>query len=128
MPIFDELSSRQPACFTELQPCFDAAFVLSVPVVIKDAVNPDSAHFTHRAVGENSGVLDRDASLIIEAIRHPAAQCIRRKPAFIHGDVEWMFVVISARADAAQIFHERLALPKPGSHKAIATSHLIMSF
>ena len=97
-------------------------------VVIEHAMDPDSAHFAHGAVGKNSRVLDRNVSLIIEAIGHPAAQCFRRKPAFIHCDVEWMFVVVRARANGAQIFHESVAVPKLRGHKTISTNHLIMSF
>src|SRR5438270_45718 len=102
--------------------------VLQYSSVIENAMDPDSPHLAHWAVGKNSRVFDWNISLVIEAIGHPAAQCFRRKPPFVHGDVEWMFVVICARADCAQIFHERFAVPNPGGHKMISTSHLIMSF
>ena len=88
-------------------------YALAEAIVIENAMNPDAAHFAHGAVGKNSGVFDRNVSLIIKAISHPTAQCFRRKPAFVHGDVERMFVVVSARADRAQFLHESFAVPKP---------------
>src|SRR4029077_217128 len=97
MPILEELVARYPARFAEPQPCFDAAFVLrrrccsvrcpqrilfggfsaedselySVwqnAIVIENTMNPDSAHFAHGAVGNNSRVFNRNVSLIIEPI------------------------------------------------------------
>ena len=62
-------------------------------------MNPDSAHIAHLTVGENCSVFDRNISLVIETIDDPAAQCFRREPAFIHGDVERMFIVVSPRTD-----------------------------
>ena len=89
-------------------------------VVIENAMNPDAAHFAQGTIGENGGVFDRNVSLIIETICDPTAQCFRRKLAFIHRDMEWMFVVIRARTDFAQIFHESFAVPKPSGHKVIS--------
>ena len=148
MPIFHQLVARQPARLAQSQPCFDAAFVQerrlpsrrTLPrqggletappcnhaIVIENAMNPDPAHFAHGAIGKNRGVFDRNVALIIETICDPTAQCFGRKPAFVHGDVERMFVVVSARADGAQIFNERLAVPKPSGHKTISNpSHAI---
>jgi len=88
--------------------------------VIENAMNPDAAQFAHGAIGKNRGVFDWNISLIIKAIGHPTAQRFRRKPAFVHGDVKWMFVVVSARADRAQFFDERFLVPNPGSHKTIS--------
>ena len=64
-------------------------------------MNPDAAHFAQRAIGKNGGVFDRNVALIIETIRDPAAQRFGRKPAFVHRDMERMFVVVSARTDLA---------------------------
>src|SRR6266403_3146995 len=138
----DKLSGRQPARFTESQPCCDAALVKerrlpsrrnfpwwggleTAPpciraVVIENAVNPDSPNFAHGAIGENRRVFDRNILLIIETISDPAAQCFRRKLAFVHGDMERMFVVVSARADVAQVFDERFAVPKFSGHNTIS--------
>ena len=99
---------------------------LHYPIVVENAMNPGSAHFAHGAVGENRGVFDRNVSLIIETIRHPAAQCFRRKPAFIHRDVERMFVVISAPADRAQFFDEGFAVPESGGHKTFLHIHNVI--
>ena len=90
-------------------------------------MNPSPSHFAHWAVGENRGVFDRNVSLIIEPIRDPAAQRFRRKPAFVHRDVERMFIVITAHADRPQFFDKGFAVPKSSGHKTISTQ-IIMSF
>src|SRR4029077_12306179 len=96
MPILQQLLARESARFAESKPCFDAAFFkerrlpsrrnlsslgglesappCGCPVVIENAMNPDSAHLADRAVGEDGRVFDRDVSLIVEAICHPTAQ------------------------------------------------------
>src|SRR4029077_15515412 len=83
-------------------------------------MNPSPAYFAQWTVGENRGVFDWNVSLIIEAIGHPAAQCLRRKPPFVHTDMERMFVVISARADRAQIFEKSFAIPESRIHMTIS--------
>src|SRR5882762_5641181 len=88
--------------------------------MIDNAMNPDSPHFAHRAVGENGCVFDRNVSLVMEAVGHPTAQRFRRKAPFVHGDVERMLIVVSARADCAEIFHESFAIPEPSGHKTIS--------
>src|SRR5207244_9942726 len=109
-----------PKYLTKPYLCFDSAFFFGVAVLIDNAVNPGSPYFAHRAVGENSRVFERNIPLIIEAISHPAAQCFRREPAFVHGDVERMFIVVSPGADRSQIFDESFAVPKPGGHRPIS--------
>src|SRR5262249_30848658 len=79
-------------------------------------MNPHTAHLARRTVGKDRGVFDWNVSLIVEAIGHPAPQRVARKPAFIHGDVERMFVVIGPRPDRPQIFKKSFAVPKVGSH------------
>ena len=149
MPIVYQLIARQPARFAQPEPCFDAALLkerrllsrrrvpwrggletappCERPIVIENAMNPDSAHFRHRAVGENGRIFHRNISLVVEAIGHPAAQCLRRKPAFVHGDMERMFIVVSARADRTQVFNKSFPLPKSLAHKT-SIKHLILSF
>src|SRR5207237_5921139 len=108
MPILQQRVARESARFAESKPCFDAAFLedrqllsrrnfpglggleTACPcwrsVVIENPMNPDSAHFADRAVGEDGRVFDRDVSLIVEAICHPTAQRFRLEPAFIHDE------------------------------------------
>src|SRR5262249_12399134 len=83
-------------------------------------MNPNPAHFPQGTVGKNRRVFDWNVSLIIEAIGHPAAQRFWRKAALVHGHVKWMFVVISARSNRAQVFEESFAVPKSGSHMTIS--------
>src|SRR5438874_9480792 len=85
-------------------------------VVIENAMGPDSTYFAHGAVRKYGRVFEWNISLIIKAIDHPAAQCFRRKPAFVHGNVEWVFVVISARTDRAQIVDKSFTIPKSSGH------------
>ena len=89
-------------------------------------MNPSPSHFAHWAVGENRGVFNWNASLIIEPVRDPTAQRVRRKLAFVHRDMERMFIVISAHADRPQFFEERFPIPESRGHKTIST-HIIMS-
>src|SRR5207248_3025595 len=90
---------------------------LNHAIVIENAMNPSPSHFAHWTVGENRGVFYRNISLIIEPVRDPATQRFGRKPAFVHRDVERVFIVISASADRAQLFDEGFAVPKLRSHK-----------
>jgi hypothetical protein len=84
--------------------------------VVENAMNPSPSDFAHWAVGKNRGVFNWNISLIIESIRDPTAQHLRRKLAFIHRDMEGMFIVISAHADGAQFFNERFPIPEPCGH------------
>src|SRR6184192_2112474 len=79
-------------------------------------MNPYPAYFAQWTVGENRGVFNWNVLLIIEAIGHPAAQRFPRKPAFVHTDMERMFVVISACANRAQVLQKNFAVPECGSH------------
>src|ERR1700726_700067 len=89
-------------------------------------MNPNPAHLAQRTIRKNRGVLNRNVSLIVKSIGHPAAQPVGRKPAFIHRDVEWMFVVISAPADLAQFRDESFAIQKTRGHKTTSNpSHAI---
>src|SRR5262245_30758280 len=88
-------------------------------IVVEDAMNPSASHFAHGAVSENRGVFEWNVSLIIEPVCDPTAHCFRRKAAFIHREVERMFIVISTHTNRAQFFDERFAVPKSGGHKHI---------
>src|SRR3954468_16953943 len=79
-------------------------------------MNPDPSHFAHWAVSKNRGVFHWNISLIIESIRDPTAQRLRRKLACVHRDMEWMFIVINAHADRAQFFNERFPIPGSSGH------------
>src|SRR3954471_22610571 len=79
-------------------------------------MNPHPAHFAHGAVGENRGVFNWNVSLIIEPVGDPTAQRVWRKLAFVHRNMERMFIVISADADCAQIFNERFPIPESDDH------------
>src|ERR1700730_3182824 len=89
-------------------------------------MNPDPTHLGQRTIRKNRGVLNRNVALIVKSIGHPTAQRFERKPAFIHRDMERMFVVISAPADRAQVGDESFAIQKFSSHKTTSNpSHAI---
>src|SRR6266480_1720329 len=79
-------------------------------------MNPSPSHFAHWTVGENRGVFNWNVYLIIEPIRDPTAQPFRRKLAFVHCDMERMFIVISVHADRPQFFNERFPIPESRGH------------
>ena len=72
--------ARQPHRLGEPQPRLDAARIVAVAVVVEDALHPVAPHRAIRAVGEDRGVLDRDADLVVEAVRDPAADLLAASP------------------------------------------------
>src|SRR2546426_5740275 len=69
---------------------------------IYDALDPMLAHFTLGTARQNQGILDGDADLIIEAIRHPQLQLLARQLAAVHALVEGVEVVVAALQHGAQ--------------------------
>src|SRR5436305_6036752 len=89
-------------------------------------MDPSPSHFAQGTVGENRGVFNWNVALIVETIRDPTAQRIRRKLAVVHRDMERMFIVISAHADCPQFFNKRFAIPESRGHKAISRHHKVI--
>src|SRR5258708_38978620 len=94
--------------------------------MVNDPMNPNPAYLAQRTIRKNRGVFKRNVALIVKSIGRPAAQRAGRKPAFIHRDVERMFVVISAPADLAQFRDESFAVQRSRGHKTTSNpSHAI---
>src|SRR5919109_5161609 len=78
-------------------------------VVIEDPLHPGAAHGTLLAVGEDGGILPRDGDLVVEAIRHPAADLRRRRLAGVQHEVERVVDVIDAPARSQLLLELSLA-------------------
>src|SRR6202030_4478377 len=112
------LHTRTAPRLGEPQPRLDAAGILAVAVVIENALYPVAAHAAIVAVGENGGVLDGNADLVIEAIRHPAANLRRGRPAGIQHHVERVEDVVGAAALAPLLLEIR-SITRRGRHSLI---------
>jgi hypothetical protein len=94
--------------------------------VVENAMNPSPSHFAHWAVGENRSVFNWDVSLIIKPIRNPTAQRFRRELAFVHRDVEWVFIVVSTHTDRPQFFNEHFPIPESRGHYKPSTKYNVI--
>src|SRR5262249_898506 len=113
------LGALESDCLREPQPRFDATGVLAMAIVVEDALHPVAAHGAVVAVGKNGSVLQRDVDLIVEAVRHPTADLLRRRLARVEHDVEGMMDVISPTALAQPLLE---LFPLPGGRRHSSTS------
>jgi hypothetical protein len=90
----------------------DASFAYGCAIMILNAMNPDAAHLAYGAIGNNSCVFDGNVALIIETIRDPDSQRFRSELAFVHRDMEGVFVVVNARTDGAHFPDKHFRIPK----------------
>jgi len=107
-PLGLELLALDAERLAEPQPGFDAARLGGGAVVIDDARDPLAPDLDLGAVGQDCGVLERNAALVVEPIRDPALQLRARELAGVHALVEGVQVVV-ARALRAQALDELLA-------------------
>jgi hypothetical protein len=63
--------------------------------VVEDALDPLPAGRAIVAIGQNGGVLERKAALVVVAVGHPAAQLERLQFAAVQPPVEWMVCVVA---------------------------------
>ena len=105
MPERGELLTREAYRLAQAQPGLDAALVSLRAVVVEDALDPAPALVAAGHVGEDRGVLDRDADLVIEPVQHPALHLRLGAAAIVHGDVERVVDVV-ALALGAQLLLE----------------------
>jgi hypothetical protein len=75
--------------------------------VVDDALDPLAPDRDLVAVGHDRRVLERDALLVVEAVRDPALQLLTRQLTRVHAPVERVLVVI-ARALRTQAGDELL--------------------
>src|SRR5207245_1528253 len=116
--------------FAQTQPRFDAALLARPAVVVDDALDPMLAHFTLGTARQDQGVLDGDADLIIEAVRHPQLQLLARQLAAVHPLVEGVEAVVAALQHGAQpadqVAHRRRGQLHAHSSNSIASSPTTM--
>src|SRR5436190_20013420 len=101
MALRHQLRARDAERLAEPQPRLDAARLLGRAVVVDDPLYPRAADLDIRAVRQDRGVLQRDALLVVEAVRDPAPQLLARELPGVHAPMEGVQVVV-ARALRAQ--------------------------
>src|ERR1043166_9469254 len=106
-----DLIAREADRLAKAQPRLDAALGALSPVVVEDALDPAPALVAIGHVGEDRGVLDRDADLVIEAVEDPTLHLRARAAAVVHCDVERVMDVV-ALALRAQLPFEFLSGPR----------------
>ena len=79
-------------------------------------MNPSLSNSGQGAVSKNRGVFNWNVPLVIEPIRDPTPQRFRRKVAFVHRDMERMFIMIIAPADRPQFSNKRFPIPESRGH------------
>ena len=100
-PLRHQLLARDAERLAEPQPRLDAARALGRAVVVDDALDPLAPDLDLGAVRQDRRVLQRDALLVVEAVRDPALQLLARELPGVHAPVEGVQVVV-ARALRAQ--------------------------
>src|SRR6185437_10337238 len=103
----------------QLQPRFDAPGIITVAVVIEDALHPMTALGAVVAVGQDRGVLEWNVHLVIETVRHPASDLLRPRAAAVQHHVEGMMNVI-APILGAQLTLELRPAPGSSAHSSIS--------
>jgi len=92
----DQILALHAHRFAQPQPRLDAAFLPRPTIVIDDPLDPLLAHLPLGAARQDQGILDGDADLIVEAVRHPQLQLLARQLAPVHPLVERVEVVVAA--------------------------------
>src|SRR5471030_8076 len=93
--------------------------------MIENALHPRSAHRTIGAIGDDGGVFDGNADLVVEAIRDPALYLLAAGTAGIEQNVEGVMNVVGV-ALATKLRLEGIAIPGGAAHNAISMpSHAI---
>src|ERR671915_82561 len=77
------------------QPRLDAARSVGGAVVVDDAPYPLATDLDFGAVRQDRRVLQRDALLVVEAVRNPALQLLAREVPRVHSPVEGVQVVVA---------------------------------
>src|SRR6185369_4970550 len=78
------LLAREARGFDESQPFLNAAGFCAIAVVVEDAFAPSEPEGGIFAAGEDSGVFDGDAALVVIAIESPSLQLAAGEFAFVH--------------------------------------------
>src|ERR1035441_5527398 len=95
----------EPGRFRQLDPPEDSAIALVISllaVVIHNAFSPDPAECRIGGARKNERVLHRNNRLVVITVQRPGLQLSAAEFAFVHEQVEGMFMVIALFADLAQ--------------------------
>ena len=98
----DGLLAGKAGGFDEVQPFFDAAGFGAVAVVIEDALAPGEAEGGIFGAREDCGVFNGDAALVVVAVERPGLELAAGEFAFVHQEMEGMFVVVALFADGVE--------------------------
>ena len=93
------------------KPGFDAPLSGPHSVMDKDASDPSPPHLVVGTIRQDGRVLDGDVALVVEPVRHPAADLLRRQSTPIHGNMERVLVVVRPAADITETAQELVAAP-----------------
>src|SRR5690606_39875696 len=93
-PLAPQLLARQPHRLAQAKPRLDTPFALAGPVVVQDPDDPLAPDVDVGTVRENRRILDGDAPLVIEAVRHPAPDLLLRQLTRVHALVEGVQIVV----------------------------------
>src|SRR4029077_1144461 len=118
-----DLRTLEADCFGEPQPRLDPARVLATAVMVEYPLHPVAAYRALLAVREDRRILQRNVDLVVEAVRHPAADLLARRLATVQHQIEGMVNVIGAAA-LAQVLLEFLTCPGL-LHRGIRTHSVI---
>ena len=75
----------------------------AIAIVIDDPFAPSAAEGGVIVARKDDGVLDRNDALVVVAIERPGLQLRAGELAFVHQQMERMAMVVSLRADRAQV-------------------------
>ncbi len=92
----------EPNRLGKLQPAPDTAALFPAAVVILDPLAPGPPDRDVLAARHESGILQRNAALVVEPVDHPSAHLRHRASATMQHAVKRMLVVIARSTDGAQ--------------------------
>ena len=122
------LVARDARGFNQAQPFFYAARPAAVTVVVDDALAPGKTKGGVFAACEDGGIFDGDSALVVVAIEGPGLQLAAGEFAFVHQEMERMFMVIALFADGMEAgnevgFREKRVLRCFGSRHQLFAVH-----
>ena len=124
-PLGQELVARHAQRLAEPQPRLDPALPGGRAVMVDDPLDPLAPDLDVGTVREDRRVLERDALLVVEAVRDPALQLFARELTRVHAHMERVEVVVAAPL-RAQPGDELLGGPRTRP-QAIARGHVALS-
>src|SRR6476659_5857193 len=115
----NDIASFKPQAVGKRQPAPNATVALAFPVMVNDALAPDSAQLRIAHSREDRSVLDGDHALVAIAIERPCLYLAAAELSRVQQLVEGMQVVITLAADCTQAFFELSGTQQP-RHSSIS--------